>query len=332
MERARQRQPMPPSGSAAAAADYYAQRGAAYLRLDSPDLTAFHDVPVEALAQKAREDGQVREIFRKKAAGCGQTIACVPGAAWADAVFPDLPQDRRMDALWDAVLQCTRCKEPDPIQAWMNYLDHTARRKQMLDNKGYTAFHYHGEGTDLTICPAQDKWKGSCVRSEDRVSVPNIPTEEVFLTPHKYRVDGTVVSTMPLNYKGRLIEGIELEFREGRIIRHTAKRGAELLAAIIETDEGSHYIGEMALVDQASPIARLNRVFYTTLYDENASCHIAIGSALGRIRDPGEREARGMNTSSVHVDFMVGSDTLCIDGLLPSGQWEPVFQNGRWAF
>ncbi len=321
------------SDTAELLAERYAERGAAYLRLDSPDLEMFAGLPVQALAQKAAGDARPREIFRKKAAGCGQTIACIPGTAWANAVFPELPPEERLDALWDAVLQCTRCDQADPVAAWEQYLATTAQKKELLDKKGYTAFHYYdGDGTDLTICPVQgDFWKGSCIRTKDRVCVPNIPTEEVFLTPHKYKVNGTVHSTMPLNYKGTLIEGIELEFQEGRIVRCHAARGAQMLASIIETDDGSHYIGEMALVDQSSPLARMGKVFYTTLFDENASCHIAIGNALGPVHDPAERERRGMNSSQLHVDFMVGSDALCIDGQLPDGAWEPVFINGHWA-
>lgn len=314
-------------------AEQYAQRGAAYLRLDSPDLQVFSSFSAQELSQKAVEDAKVRELFRKHAPGCGQTIACVPSQSWADVVFPELPPQQRLEQLWEAVLFCTRCKEKDPVAAWREYLAGTARKKQLLDQKGYTAFHYHdGCGTDLTICPAQgDNWKGSCIPSKDRISVPNIPTEEVFLTPHKYQVNGTVHSTMPLNYKGTLIDGIELEFQNGRIVRAGARQGEELLRAIIDTDEGSHHLGEMALVDQASGIASVGRVFYTTLYDENASCHLAIGNALGFVRDADERERRGMNTSKVHVDFMIGSDRLCIDGQLPDGSWESVFVDGHWA-
>lgn len=316
-----------------AAAEYYAGQGAAFLRLDCPDASLFADLPAEAIAAQARTAAIPRELFRQKAVGCGQTIACLPCQSWADLVFPALPPCDRMAALWDAVLTAARCKESDPLAAWQKYLEDTVRRKALLDEKHYTAFHYYGGQTDAVLCPAEkDFWKGSCIRTPGRVSVPNIPTEEVFLTPHKYRVNGTLASTMPLNYRGGLIEGIRLVLREGRIVEYSATQGQELLASIIETDEGSHYLGEMAFVDQASPIARLGLVFYTTLYDENAACHVAIGNALGPVRDPAVREAQGMNTSAVHVDFMVGSDELCIDGQLPNGAWEPVFIRGHWAF
>lgn len=312
---------------------YYANKKAAYLRLECPDLSVFEGIAAEQLAKKARQDGKVRTIFRMKASGCGQTIACVPGKSWADVVFPELPEESRLEALWSAVLHCTRCDTPDPDVAWNDYLIKTAQRKKMLGKKGYVEFHYHDAvGTDLVISPAEKAfWMGSCIRSEDRISVPNIPTEEIFLAPHKYKVNGTVHATMPLNFKGALVEGIWLKFENGRITEYGAKRGSEILSSIIETDEGSHYIGEIALVDQNTPIAQLGRLFYTTLYDENASCHIAIGNALGPIRDPVEREALGMNTSAVHVDFMIGSNQLCIDGKRPDGSWEAVFVNGHWA-
>lgn len=314
-------------------AEEYAVRGAGYLRLDSPQVQEFSNMSAQDLSKKGVQEAKVREIFRSKAAGCGQTIACVPSQSWADLVFPDLPSEQRLEQLWETVLECTRCREVDPTAAWKDYLDKTARKKKLLDQKGYTEFYYHdGCGTNLHIRPAEgDIWKGSCIPAKDRVSVPNIPTEEVFLTPHKYGVNGAVHSTLPLNYKGNLIEEIELEFENGRIVDLKAARGEELLRAIVDTDEGGRYLGEMALVDQSSGIARTGRVFYTTLYDENASCHLAIGNALGFVRDPAERERRGMNTSSLHVDFMIGSDSLCIDARLPDGTWEPVFVNGHWA-
>lgn len=311
----------------------YAGQKAAYIRLDCPNLSVFEGVPTERLTEKALQDSKVRGIFRTDAAGCGQTIACVPGPSWADIVFPELPEEERTDALWNAVLYCTRCSEPDPEGAWKAYLDRTAKRKKMLSEREYTAFHYHdGNGTDLMVSPAEKAfWMGSCIPAKDRISVPNIPTEEVFLTPHKYKVNGTVHSTMPLNFKGTLIEGIRLKFENGRIVAYDAEKGKDALASIIETDEGSHHIGEIAFVDQNTPIAQLGRLFYTTLYDENASCHIAIGNALGSVRDPEEQEALGMNSSQVHVDFMIGSDRLCIDGKRPDGSWEAVFVNGHWA-
>lgn len=313
-------------------AEYYADKGAAYIRLDVPSFHEYNDSKTEVLQRKAREDGIVRETFRRKSGGFGQTIACLPGQAWADRVFPELQEQERMDALWEAILLCTRCKEKDPVGAWKVYQQNTIRRKKLLDAMGFIKFHYSDGKTDLWVEPAEkDFWKGGCIPGPKGLSTPNIPTEEVFVTPHKYKVNGCVYATMPLNYKGQIIDGIYLKLQEGRIVEYTAKQGEELLASIIETDEGSHYLGEMAIVDQSSPIAKTGRIFHTTLYDENASCHIAIGNALGPVRDPQERERRGMNTSGVHVDFMIGSEELNIDGQLPDQTWISVLRNGHWA-
>lgn len=334
LEAARLRAEAPPwTKSAEDLARRYAQQGAAYIRLDCPDISAFQGIPAARVAEKAVRDGEIRSIFRTLAVGCGQTIACVPGESWAELVFPELPRERRMDALWEAVLRCTRCDRADPEQAWREYLEKTARRKKLLEEKGYTEFYFHDGGeTDLRIRPAEKAfWMGSSIPGGGRVSVPNIPTEEIFLTPHKYHVNGTVRAAMPLNWKGTLIEGLWLRLENGRIVEYGADRGADTLASVIETDEGTHYLGEMALVGQDTPIARMGRLFYTTLYDENASCHLAIGNALGPVRDSGEREARGMNSSGLHVDFMIGSDRLCVDGKRPDGTWEAILKNGLWA-
>ena len=320
------------NGADLAAAEYYAAKGAAMIYLDSPDLSAFEGMEASQLAQRAAAIKKIRNTFRQKAPGCGLTLACLPSQPWADLVFPDLPQAQRLEALWDAVLSCTRCKEEDPVEAWQQYIRFTAKRKQLLDAKGYTAFHFHGGGNEAVFVPAvQETWKGGCMETKDRVWSPNVPTEEIFIAPHKYRVEGKLVSSLPLNHKGGLIEGIELTLHEGRIVAYKARKGQQLLEQIIETDEGSHYLGEMALVAQDSPIARMNRVFYTTLYDENAACHVAIGDALGLEQDPVRREALGLNSSSVHVAFMVGSSQLCVDGKWPDGTWQPILKDGLWA-
>lgn len=323
--------PTAPGGSEEAICEAYAAAGAAFIRLDSPDPSAFAGIAPELLAQRAASTRQIRSVFRKKAKA-GHTIACVPQPAWADMVFPDLPKEQRMDALWDAVLTCVRCRETDPIAAWRTYQQKTTERKQLLDEKHYTAFHYQSGQTDLHLKPAGgDIWMGGYTKTPDRISVPNIPTEEVFITPHKYSVNGHVAATMPLCYQGQLIEDIRLTFENGRIVSYDASSGRELLATIIEHDEGSHYLGEMALVDCASPIARLGRIFYTTLYDENASCHMAIGNSLGEPADSEQKEELGYNTSKIHVDFMIGSEDLNIYGQLTNGNWEPIFLNGHWA-
>ncbi|MCD8326827.1 MAG: aminopeptidase [Lachnospiraceae bacterium] len=317
------------SPGALAAAEYMAEKGAAYIRLDSPEF--FEDqVPLERLRQRAQANAAVRSIFRKKGNGAGRTLACVPGQGWADRVFGDFPAEKRLEKLWEAVLYCSYCDQPDPVAVWREYLEATAQRKALLDERHYQAFHYVGPGTDLTFRAADgDFWKGSCVRTGERISVPNIPTQEVFISPHKLSANGRIAVTKPLNFGGELIEGISLVFDGGRVVKWSAERGQSLLDNMIGTDEGSCYLGEAALVNEFSPIARTGRLFYTTLYDENASCHIALGSTIGPPFDPQEKEKRGFNTSSIHVDMMVGSEKLTIRGQLPNGKWEEMLADGR---
>lgn len=311
--------------------DYYAEKGAAFARLDSPDLEAFAGLDAEILKFKAKGDRNMRKVFREKAKS-GHTIACLPGKSWAKLVFPELGENEAMDRLWDAVLACTRCKEEDPVAAWRKFMKDTEERKKALGEKKFICFHYHGGETDFTFSPAESEfWKGGCVEANGTIWAPNVPTEEVFITPHRNKVNGVIASTMPLVYSGQLIDGIRLVVKDGRIVESHAEKGEKLLKTIIETDEGSHYLGEMALIDQSSPIAAMGRVFYTTLYDENASCHVAIGNAYSGDISAEEKDKRGYNVSDVHVDFMIGHDKLCIDGQRPDGTWEPIFADGHWA-
>ncbi|MEG1650213.1 MAG: aminopeptidase [Oscillospiraceae bacterium] len=317
-----------------AVAGYYADNGAGYIRLDCPDINAFKGISPEKINEMALAETKIRSIFRASKGHGGHTIACVPCKSWADMVFPDVEESERMDALWDAVLTCVRCKEADPVGAWRKYIVDTGERKAKLNEKQYQAYRYSSGKTDLTISPVENhRWNGGCIEFVgERVFVPNIPTEEVFTVPHKYKVNGHVASTMPLNYRGQIIDDFVLWFENGRISKYEAKTGEELLKAIIDTDEGTHYIGEMAFIDQNSPIASLHRIFYTTLYDENASCHIAIGFTFGPYSTPEENDQHGYNSSKLHVDFMVGSNDMSIKGQLTDGSWEDIFIDGKWAW
>lgn len=315
-----------------AVARYYAEHHAGYIRLDYPDFETYSGVSADKINQKALADRMIRNIFQSMGGGQGQTIACIPNQSWAAMVFPELPEEKRLEALWEAVLTCVRCNTEDPVASWRKYIEDAGRRKAYLTGKKYQAFHYRSTRTDLILRPAKDQvWIGGCMnKSSGGPFVPNIPTEEVFTTPDKYGADGYVGSTLPLNYKGQFVEDFVLHLEKGRIIQWHAKKGQEILDAIIGTDEGSSYLGEMAFVDQASPIAAMNKIFYTTLFDENASCHLAIGNAYGP-SDPGLKEEMGYNDSSVHVDFMIGSDDMNIQGMLLDGTWEDVFIDGHWV-
>lgn len=311
------------------AAEELAKQGAAYIHLEAPEFYD-DDVPADRVRKRAQINAAVRAAFRKYGNGAGQTIACVAGKSWADRVFLDIPEAERMEKLWEAILYCTYCDQPDPETIWKQYLETTAKRKAFLDSRHYQAFHYTGPDTDLTLRAADgDFWKGSCVKKDDRISVPNIPTQEIFISPHKYSANGHIAVTKPLNYAGEIVEGIHLTFSQGRVVQWSASKNQKILDSIIQADAGSCYLGEAALVDEYSPIARTGRLFYNTLYDENASCHIALGSTIGPPFDPEEKEQRGYNTSSVHVDMMVGSEKLTIRGQLPDGSWENLLVNGR---
>ena len=314
-------------------AEYYASQGAALIRIESPDLDAFRGLDPDSQKAYATATTAMRRGFRAKAGNAGSTIACLPGKAWAKLVFPEIEDDdERMSAMWSAVLTCSRCAEPDAVKAWYDYIDHTTARKKILDEKKFVKFRYKSAKSDFTIEPAEGSfWMGGCMQSPERTFVPNIPTEEVFQTPHKYKVNGTVAAVMPLVYSGQVINDIVLKLENGRITDYSASEGYEYLKGIIETDEGSHYLGEMAFIDVSSPIASQKRIFYTTLYDENASCHIAIGNAYGPSLPDEELDRLGYNKSAVHVDFMIGDETMNIEGLRSDGEWEPIFAGGHWV-
>lgn len=309
-----------------------AGQGASYLRLTTPDLDMFAGISAEASSHRARISREVSSIFRKS--GLTSTCtACVPGPAWAKLVFPELGAAEALERLWDAVFFCARVEEPDPLKAWDGYMERTRIRKELLNGRGYTAYHYKSAVTDLYLYPAeQERWSGGYMELPDgRRFIPNIPTEEVFLVPHRDKTEGVVCSTMPLNVDGSLIEGIQMRLEKGRITEASAKKGEELLLRLLDTDGGSRYLGEMALVDQRSPIAQTGNIYYTTLYDENASCHIAFGMGGAPFLPEAERRRRGLNTSVLHIDFMVGSDDLDVFGRREDGGWEPILKGGSWA-
>jgi aminopeptidase len=264
--------------------------------------------------------------------------AATPG--WATRIFPDLETKDATDRLWDAIFDLCRLRSDDPVAAWQGHLDHLSARCRYLNMKQYASLHYTAPGTDLTVgLPAGHVWLGG--RSTTKTGVPfiaNLPTEEVFTTPHAGRVTGRVVSSLPLNYLGTTIEGIVLEFSGGEVSRAEARGGEGVLRGLLETDPGSRRLGEVALVPQSSPVARSGIVFHSTLLDENAASHLALGQAYKGCVESGahlsdeEFGALGGNISTVHVDFMIGSGAMSVDGILPSGLAEPIMRQGEWAF
>ena len=240
----------------------------------------------------------------------------------------------------EAIFAASRVDQPDPVAAWTaQTYPRPGHAAHSLNGKRFRSLHFTGPGTDLTIGLADGhEWQGGAARAKNGVVCnANIPTEEVFTTPHALRVEGHVASTKPLSYQGSLIEGIAVRFAGGRIVEAKASRGESVLAKVLDTDEGARRLGEVALVPHSSPISKSGILFYNTLFDENASCHIALGQCYAKcFRDgttltPEQIAAQGGNKSLIHIDWMIGSDRIDIDGIADDGGREPVFRQGEWA-
>ena len=268
---------------------------------------------------------------------------CVVAAAcptWAAKIFPDLTQEEAEAKLWKAIFETTRVMGPDPVAAWQEHIQNLIKRAKYMQAKKYSSLHYKGPGTDFTLgLPQGHRWIAARMPAENGVDfTANMPTEEIFTLPDRTRAEGTVAATFPLSYGGSLIEDFSLTFKEGRIIKVSAKKNEAILQKLVNTDEGSTRLGEVALVPASSPIATRGHLFYNTLFDENASCHIAIGRAYRFTLTGGEELtdeefiAAGGNISLTHVDFMIGSPQIDIDGVREDGLREPVMRLGEWAF
>jgi aminopeptidase len=265
-------------------------------------------------------------------------IACAT-PAWAKSVFPELKPQDALQKLWTAIFKCTRADLADPVAAWVDHTKALHQRTKYLNDKCYSALKYSGPGTDFTLGLVDGHiWSGGASRAKNGIICnPNIPSEEVFTMPHRERVDGIVRSTKGLSYQGTFIDGIEVRFEKGRIVDSRAVKGHDVFRKLIETDEGAARLGEVALVPHSSPISASGLLFNETLYDENAASHIAIGQAysvnmqgVGEM-DAATKRARGMNTSMVHVDWMIGSGEIDIDGITTAGVAEPLMRKGEWA-
>ncbi len=267
------------------------------------------------------------------------TIVAGATPAWAAAVFPNDAPDAALAKLWEAIFTTSRIHTTDPVSAWRAHDAELQKRAAFMNEKRYYALHYRGPGTDFRLGLANDhEWLGGGTTAGNGVyCIPNMPTEEIFSAPPKDRADGAVTATKPLSHQGTMIEGIQVRFEKGRIVEARATRGQEVLDKLIDTDEGAHRLGEVALVPHSSPIAQSGLVFFNTLFDENAASHIALGqSYMSCLRDGDklsaeELAARGANDSLIHVDWMIGSAELDIDGITASGGVEPLMRGGEWA-
>jgi len=267
------------------------------------------------------------------------TIVASATPAWAASMFPEDAPAAAIEKLWDAIFQTTRINLDDPIAAWKTHDAGLHKRAAHLNEKRYAALKYRGPGTDFTLGLADDHlWLGGGTTAGNGLyCIPNMPTEEVFTTPHKDRAEGRITATKPLSHQGTMIEGIHVRFEKGRIVEARATRGQDVLQRLIDTDDGARRLGEVALVPHSSPIAASGMLFLNTLFDENAASHIALGQAYSScLRDgdkltPEELAAKGANDSLIHVDWMIGSDKLDIDGITAADIVEPLMRQGEWV-
>ena len=268
------------------------------------------------------------------------TIVAAASPEWPQIVFPNADKEEAVDLLWDAIFKATRIYENNPIVAWEKHDQLLHAKANMMNEIQYDALHYTAPGTDLKIgLPKNHIWAGgSSINIENgRKFMANMPTEEIFTAPDYRRIDGYVSSTKPLSYAGNIIENFKITFKDGQITDVSAKKGEEVLKELVATDKGSKSLGEVALVPHPSPISQSGIIFFNTLFDENASNHLAIGNSYaftiknGTNMDDEELLANGMNRSRVHVDFMIGSGEMNIDGIRQDGSIDPIFRNGDWA-
>jgi len=267
------------------------------------------------------------------------SIIAAATPAWARVVFPGEPEEVALEKLWDAILAASRLDNDNPVAAWKAHSANLKARAALLNGKRYAALRYTGPGTDFELGLADGHlWMGGGATALNGVDcLPNIPTEEVFTTPHRTRARGTVRSTKPLSYQGTLIEEIAVRFEDGKVVEARAKTGQEVLGRMLDTDEGARRLGEVALVPHSSPISASGLLFSNTLFDENAACHIAMGQAYSTCLEGGDSLSaeqlaeRGANSSLIHVDWMIGSGELDIDGVTQNGREEPLMCSGEWV-
>jgi aminopeptidase len=267
------------------------------------------------------------------------TIVASATPSWAAAMFPEDASPVAMEKLWNAIFATTRINHEDPVGEWKKHDANLQKRAAYLNEKRYATLQYRGPGTDFRLGLADDHlWMGGGTTAGNGIyCIPNMPTEEVFTTPHKDRADGTITATKPLSHQGTMIEGIRVRFEKGRIVEAHASRGEAVLQKLIDTDDGARRLGEVALVPHSSPIAHSGMLFYNTLFDENAASHIALGQAYSSCVRDGDKlskeelASRGANESLIHVDWMIGSGKLDIDGIAASGTVEPLMRQGEWV-
>ena len=320
--------------------DEYAKKDAAFLMLYCDDIDLMSDVDPKKITLTGNHSRASRPLFKKrqKTDEIPWCIALVPVAGYANKIFRE--QENPLDAAWDAIFKSCLIYESNPIEAWDKKVERNTRRVDMLNNKRFKYLHFTNSlGTDLRVeLPERHLWAGAGKDNREGLSlIVNMPTEEVFTSPLRTGIDGIVYSSKPLVHNGALIENFSFKVEKGKIIEVSAEKGEEVLKQMIMSDENACYFGEVALVDNDSPISNTNIVFYETLYDENASCHLAIGDGFPRCIENGSEMSKeellesGLNQSLVHTDFMIGTKDLNIVGTTFDGEIITVFENGNFV-
>lgn len=322
--------------------EYKAEKYACRLFIESEDPDGMNGVDQEKMSAVRRAMYPIVKPFREKMENKHQwCIAAVPGKAWAKKVFPHLSESKAVEAMWKAILYTSRADGKNPVQSWKEHNKNLLSRSEYLNSLGLASLEYKSaNGTDLTVglmegsvfCGGQEKLLNG------RKFNPNIPTEEVFSTPKAGVAEGIVYSSKPLSYMGELIDNFSVRFENGRVVEVKAAQGEELLKKMVSMDEGAAMLGEVALIPYDSPISNSGILFYNTLFDENASCHLALGHGFNEClkgfekMTNEERKAAGINDSMIHVDFMIGTKDMSITGITKDGKRVPIFRDGNWAF
>ena len=306
---------------------------------DDPMLLAEMDPEKVSRANKANAIAYKPARERITEFKINWNIISWPGKAWAKRVFPDLSEQEAVKKLGDAIFHASRVSSDDPVAEWDTHNRNLREKTDWLNSRNFSSLIYDGPGTKLEVGLADDhEWMGGASESQNGIICnPNIPSEEVFTTPHALKVNGKVCSTKPLSYQGTLIEDIQVEFEDGKIINASSSKGENVLLKVLDSDEGSRRLGEVALVPNSSPISQLGITFYNTLFDENAASHIALGQCYSKCfkskKDLSKEEItqRGGNSSMIHIDWMIGSGKIDVSGKDQSGNIIPIFKQGEWC-
>ena len=315
--------------------------GGCILSVYAPNPDLLDGIDPERIAKANKAVGEALSEYREYMMSdkIQWSLVSVPTEKWAAKIYPDKTTEEAINSLWDEIFKIVRVDQDDPVKAWEDHNQTLHDIRDYLNEKRYTALEYSSETTDLRIdLPKDHIWAGGTAKTENNIIFnPNMPTEEVFTAPHRDGVNGTVRNTKPLNYNGNLIDDFKLTFKDGKVVDYEAGKGEETLKHLLETDEGAVRLGEVALVPHSSPISQSGLIFFNTLYDENASCHLALGQAYptnlkgGEKMSPDEQINAGINKSLIHEDFMMGSSDLTVYGVTENGEKEEILKNGEWA-